>query len=285
MDTHTVSGTFKYLKWQDIYKTVKPYMSFPSSLSREGKPSSNIVFEVGPEEEVRDARHYSQGFNLDKNGFVFRKLPSSVTDFADSEQIERVLTHEYEGLIRQEVGDVSKICLYDWRIRGSDINEEGQAVEGAKKGGRTLPVAGFVHVDYSAKSALKYAKRVLDEEDVGGFLSRRFQILNIWRPINGPVQDSALALCDWTTLDTKKVITFDAVRKTHTGEFMLALYDPQRSWYYMSDQDNDDLVLFKNYDSREDVAQFVLHSPFMLPGLQPDRRHRRSIEFRFIVFV
>jgi hypothetical protein len=33
------------------------------------------------------------------------------------------------------------------------------------------------------------------------------------------------------------------------------LYEEDNKWYYMSNQENDEVAIFKNFDSKEDVAQ------------------------------
>ncbi|KAK5989641.1 Hydroxylase/desaturase CTB9 [Cladobotryum mycophilum] len=265
-DSHEVLASFNYLKWQDIYTTVKPYMTVPASISPADKPATNIIFERGPHQKVRDVRGSECDFNLTDNGFVYNKWQSCMTpaDFTNPEKIEKVLLPEFEELIRKEIEGAGQIFFFDWRVRRSDAKEDGK-IEGGTKGGRLQAAANFVHVDYSDNSAVKRAKASLlpgqDESPLRG----RFQIINVWRPIDGPVEDCPLAVCDWASVDTSKLIKFDTIRETYTGEYMLALYDPALSWCYMSHQTDDEVLLFKSYDSKEGVAKSQ-YTPPAKPG-------------------
>ncbi len=42
-------------------------------------------------------------------------------------------------------------------------------------------------------------------------LSRRFAIINVWRPIRGPLFDAPLALCDATSLATGDLVPQDLI--------------------------------------------------------------------------
>lgn len=59
-------------------------------------------------------------------------------------------------------------------------------------------------------------------------------------------------------------------------------------WYYMSEQDEEDVVLFKNYDSDKRVAApHCLHTAFNVPErmIVPGTPTRESIEVRALVFT
>lgn len=65
------------------------------------------------------------------------------------------------------------------------------------------PVQG-VHVDQTPASAAARVHRHLPAEDVDGLLAKRFQIINLWRPIRHAAYDFPLALCDYSTVDPHK---------------------------------------------------------------------------------
>lgn len=59
-------------------------------------------------------------------------------------------------------------------------------------------------------------------------------------------------------------------------------------WYYCSEQAEEDVLLFKNYDSATDVsARTVLHTAFDLPpeNVPPNAPTRESIEVRALIFT
>lgn len=78
---------------------------------------------------------------------------------------------------------------------------------------------------------------------------------SIWRPIDGPVKQWPLAVCDGSTVQTEKMIATDHVRRQYAGCTLYALSDPGMKWYYMKDQMDNEVLLFKNFDSRPNVAK------------------------------
>ena len=46
----------------------------------------------------------------------------------------------------------------------------------------------------------------------------------------------------------------DYVTQDCTGSTMYLLHDPQKKFYYMSRQSKDDVLNFKNFDSKKDVG-------------------------------
>jgi hypothetical protein len=57
-----------------------------------------------------------------------------------------------------------------------------------------------VHVDQTTASAVARVRRHLPPEDVEGLLQRRFQIVNLWRPIHHIALDWPVALCDFDSV-------------------------------------------------------------------------------------
>ena len=79
----------------------------------------------------------------------------------------------------------------------------------------------------------------------------------MWRPINGPVEDHPIALCDGRTVDTSKLVETDMIRGDYTGTLLYPLYEPRNTcrWYYLSTQGVEDVLLFKSFDSKEDSVK------------------------------
>lgn len=69
-----------------------------------------------------------------------------------------------------------------------------------------------VHVDQTTASAIARVHRHLPPSDAPELLKRRFQIVNLWRPISHAALDWPLALCDYTSIDPKKDLVPLALR-------------------------------------------------------------------------
>lgn len=77
---------------------------------------------------------------------------------------------------------------------------------------------------------------------------------SIWRPFNGPVLEWPLAICDGSSVDPNKLIETDHVRRQYAGCTLYALSDPKMRFYYMQNQEDNEVLLFKNFDSDPTVV-------------------------------
>jgi len=55
-----------------------------------------------------------------------------------------------------------------------------------------------------------------DEADE--LLKGRVQVINLWRPIRGPVRDTPLAMCDGTTVAAANLVASDLIYPNRRGE-------------------------------------------------------------------
>ncbi|OQE92599.1 hypothetical protein PENNAL_c0007G06411 [Penicillium nalgiovense] len=124
-------------------------------------------------------------------------------------------------------------------------------------------------------------------EEAHHLLSGRVQMINMWRPINGPVEDQPIAVCDGRTVDTSKLVETDMTRGDYTGTLLYPLYDPSniRKWYYLSRQGVEDVLLFKSFDSEKGSVKHTPHTSFTLSDTPNDARPRISVEVRALVFT
>jgi hypothetical protein len=148
-------------------------------------------------------------------------------------------------------------------------------------GGRTP--SRQVHNDHTVNSA---PRRVRDHlgADAEELLKHRFGVVNVWRPIRGPVLDSPLALCDARSFTNDDLIASDLVYKHVRGETSRVEYKPEHRWYYFSEQQRDEVLLIRVHDSEDDGrARLSFHTSFENP-LAQGAPPRESIEVRTLVF-
>lgn len=218
---------------------------------------------------IEDARGRESEFTLDRNGFALVKSPTAVADFYDTEEIKRVYYPEVEKLLRDKVG-ASRVFIFDHNVRN---------------GGRPdlPPPSRQVHNDHTVNSAPRRVRDHLGAE-AEELLKHRFGIVNVWRPIRGPVLDSPLALCDARTFTNDDLIASDLVYAHVRGETSRVEYKPVHRWYYFSEQQVDEALLIRIHDSADDGrARLSFHTSFentLTPGAPP----RESIEVRALVF-
>ena len=260
--THTVTATLHYLK-RGAEKPTRYVEAPPPGVSQWNG------IDDPHELEIQDARGREASFTLDRNGFALVRTPSAVRDFYDAAEVERVYYPEVEQLLRERAG-AARVFIFDHAVRNA-----------GKAGGREP--SRRVHNDHTVNSA---RRRVRDHlgADAPELLKHRFGIVNVWRPIRGPVLDSPLALCDAQTFTDADLIASDLVYSHVRGETSSVAYDPRHRWYYFSAMQPDEAVLIRVHDSAEDGrARLSFHTSFDNPlavGAPP----RQSIEVRTLVF-
>lgn len=218
---------------------------------------------------IEDGRGREQEFTLDRNGFALARAPSQVRDFYSDEDVKRTYYPEVERLLRDELG-ASRVFVFDHTVRNA-------ARSGAREPSRR------VHNDHTLNSA---PRRVHDHlgADAAELLKHRFGVVNVWRPIRGPVFDSPLALCDARTFSDDDLIASDLVYPHVRGETSNVEYKPGHRWFYFSEMQPDEAVLIRVHDSADDGrARLSFHTSFDNP-LASGAPPRESIEARCLVF-
>jgi hypothetical protein len=111
------------------------------------------------------------------------------------------------------------------------------------------------------------------------------QVINLWRPIRGPVRDAPLAMADGTTVAPEDLIASDLIYPNRSGETYSVKYNPNHRWFYFPEMTADEALLLKCYDSAADGrTRFGPHTAFVDPTTPPDTPPRESIEIRALVF-
>ena len=218
---------------------------------------------------IEDARGHEAEFTLDRNGFQLVQAPTQVGDFYSPEEVKRTYYPEVERLLLGKLG-ASRVFIFDHTVRNAGRADARQP-------------ARRVHNDHTVNSA---PRRVRDHlgADAPELLKHRFGIVNVWRPIRGPVLDSPLALCDARTFTDDDLIASDLVYPHVRGETSSVAYDPAHRWYYFSRMQRDEAVLIRVHDSADDGrARLSFHTSFENPAA-PGAPPRESIEVRALVF-
>ena len=220
---------------------------------------------------IEDARGREGEFTLDRNGFAIVKAPTAMAhdDFYSPETIRRVYYPEVEQLLKDKLG-ASRVFVFDHNVRNATIP------------GMPAP-SRQVHNDHTVNSAPRRVRDHLPEE-AEELLKHRFGVVNVWRPVRGPILDSPLALCDARSFTDADLIASDLVYAHVRGETSRVEYSPKHRWYYFSEQQTDEVLFIRVHDSANDGrARLSFHTSFENP-LTPGAPARESIEVRTLVF-
>jgi hypothetical protein len=239
------------------------------------EPKTNIR-NVGVEVPIRDARPILGEITLDRHGFELVRHRSAVRDFYDDDEVKRIYYPEAERLLKAATG-ASRVFVFDHMTRRRAISADGTG------DGRRQPVTR-VHVDHTARSGPQRVRDLLADE-AEELLQGRVQIVNVWRPIKGPLLDAPLAVCDAASVEPNDLVPSDLVYPHRVGETYSVTYRPSHRWFYFPNMRTDEALLLKCYDSKQDGrARFAPHTAFIDPNTPPDAPPRESIELRALVF-
>ena len=103
-----------------------------------------------------------------------------------------------------------------------------------------------VHVDQTTESAIARVHRHLPAEEAPELLKKRFQIINLWRPISHPADDWPLALCDFYSVNWEKdLIPVDLIYPDKVGQTFSVKYNPEHKWKYLRGMTPEEFVFIK----------------------------------------
>ncbi|CAF1145430.1 unnamed protein product [Adineta steineri] len=264
--------------------------------SSDGKREQNFITE-DVETTIHDIRGHESNTHIDITGFQALTSPSTVD--ADlilngtEEQVKEVYYGEVEQLLKRATG-ANHVVFFDHTIRKtrpgivSDTPSTRQPVL-------------RVHVDQTPISAHKRVQR-----HASNIPWKRFQIINVWRPLGNPVYDYPLAVADFRSVDVLKDLiptTLVYPPPTPNGETYSIIHSPQLKWHYWSKMTPDEVLLLKCYDSASrilstikesaaevdeallvDVAGLTPHTAFYDAQGAKEGPTRQSIEVRALVF-
>jgi len=243
------------------------------------EPPPGIPARTGKSEEhhvaIRDARPLIGWLSLDREGFVLLHHQTAVKNFYDEEEITSVYYPECERVIKEATG-AARVVAFDHIVRNAAMAAlEGSCIK--------IP-AKRVHNDYTAWSSPKRVRDLMGKE-AEELLQHRFAIINLWRPIRGPVLESPLTLCDALSLSEENLIPSDLLYPDRKGETYSITYNPNQRYYYFPMMEPNEPVLIRCFDSaRNGAARFSAHTGFDDPTSPPDAPPRESLEVRTVVF-
>jgi len=248
---------------------------------------------------VYDLRGQESKTHIDTTGFQALTSPSSISSdvllSGNDKEIEKIYYPEVEALLLKSTG-ASRVVFFDHTVRMPRVGEDGVSLPTERK-----PVL-FAHVDQTPVSAHKRVVRHVNPP----LPYKRFQLINVWRPIKNNVHDYPLAVCESGTVDVERDLEpTDLIYPppTPTGETYSLRYNKNQVWWYWNEMTPDEVLLLKCYDSasRElskvtrsgvdvlqdelrDVASVTPHTAFFDSEGAKKGIPRLSIEVRALVF-
>ena len=225
---------------------------------------------------IYNGRPIASKLNLDRQGFIFTKAKTAVSDFYNEKEVLSIYYPEMEKIVKEQTG-CDKVLVFDHTIR-IDNNTMADTREVRS------PVKN-VHNDFTRKSAPQRVRDLLPLAEAETRLKKRFGSINIWRPIVGPVETAPLTVCGWDTLQENDLIAAERRYHDRIGGVLHLTHNPAQKWYYFPQMEREEIVLLKCFDSLEDgTAKWTCHGSFQPPNPSPKAKPRQSIEVRTLYF-
>ncbi len=224
---------------------------------------------------IRDARQAAERFTLDTSGFELVPHPTAVRNFLDAEELRAVYYPEMQRLIAN-VSGAGRVHVFDHTVRTGD--------EDARQTLKLREPVKSVHNDYTEWSGPQRVRDFFPDE-ASELLQRRFAIVQVWRPINQPIERDPFAIADGRSIAEKDFIAAERRFPDRVGEIYQFEFNPQHRWYTYPHMRRDEALVFKVYDSAKDGrARWSMHTSFDDPHTRPGAGPRESIEIRAFAF-
>lgn len=234
----------------------------------EGHPQRNYG-EFKHEVTVHDIRGRESEFDINVNGFgIVKGVQSEEKEFTDDESIKAKYYPEVEKVLLDNVPGAKRVFLFDHTVRRSDPNAKRAPVNRA-------------HIDQTTKSAIARVHYHMGDE-APELLNGRYRLINVWRPLNGPVVATPLAYADSRSVPDDDIVGVEHRYPHRMGETAGVKYTEKGRWHYLSGMQNDERILLQCFDSKDGAR--TPHSAFVDPRTKPEWPGRESIEVRALVF-
>ncbi|KAI0107202.1 hypothetical protein GGR51DRAFT_571132 [Nemania sp. FL0031] len=236
--------------------------------------------------KVTDGRPIKNEFDINVHGFAYHtdhSITDEVLEILREDDKALVIRDYYplvEALVKEKTG-ASRVVIFDHTLRRRDP----ALTPGDNPNGKEQP-ASLVHCDQSPVGAIRRVYRHLGNE-ADKLLQGRAQIINVWRPLRGPVQEWPLATMDSRSLKELNIHPTNIFKYQYElqGQTVSITHSPDQRWYYLDQQQTNEVTFIKIWDNQDNAtAKLCAHCAFPHPKTPPNAPPRESMEVRCLVF-
>lgn len=249
--------------------------------SKDGKRISNFS-EASHCTKIHNIRTTTDPIGIDVSGFDLKTLPSKFAqDYRNFEDDDKIKTEYYPEVVTalKEATGGREVYIFDHTVRRRN---PGVPDDDPSK---RQPVA-LVHIDQTPYAAEQRVRRHLGDR-AESLLKKRYQLINVWRPIQNAAEDHPLAVASYKSIDAQRDLLPTKLvypAPTPAGETYNVLHNSGHKFYYTKAQTPEEITFIKCFDSDNTVAALTPHTAFTDPNTDPSAPLRQSIEVRCLVF-
>ncbi|MEM7237599.1 MAG: CmcJ/NvfI family oxidoreductase [Pseudomonadota bacterium] len=216
---------------------------------------------------VRDVRGGGVSTDFRSDSVAFLESVSEVPDFEAAAGWEEAYNCELSALLTRETG-AKEAIVFDHTVRVDD-----------PKSGRKP--ARNVHSDYSPSGAHQRLRDLLDEETAAQWEQGHFAFINVWRPVENPINSAPLGFVRPASVAPEDWVMIKLIYPDRIGQIMGLVGNPDHEWLYMSKMTPNEVAFFNIYDNRGLAS--VAHSAMDMVEDSSVTVPRKSIESRTLV--
>ena len=227
---------------------------------------------------VHNARLLDPAPTLDSHGFHLATAPTTL-DLLDNDVVRNEFYRECRDLLKRVTGcDEVRGGGHEYRNGfGGETGPRGVKPTPNGSGGA---YAQGIHADMSPAVEGGFRRIVPDE--------RHFESINIWRSaIPETVRLMPLAVCDMRSVRIDDIVFGDGQNTGNIKQYTKVvdqrlIHGPHQRWYYFPDMTPEEVLLFRQYDTRQEVLNLrtVFHTAVADPNTPVDAPMRSTIEVR-----
>ena len=207
--------------------------------------------------------------DIARNGLTFSAYQADVSDYAD----EAAVKASYETAIApllHELTDAREVFVQSHQTR----TENPKTFLGA--------YSRYVHCDYPMTPSPERETNVLKARGSAHADAENLDYawFNIWAPIDRPAEQNQLTVIDASSLAEEDFQEYYFTPQATGGYAAIPTWNADHRFYYVSNMQPGEAIVFKQYDSRPGMPKVCPHTAFYDPAVGQNHAGRRSVEFR-----
>ncbi|HAK53289.1 MAG TPA: hypothetical protein DCM54_15515 [Gammaproteobacteria bacterium] len=241
----------------------------PRIFNRESRHANTSRHDV----VIHNARLQEEEYDLDDCGYILVNHKTAVSEFRNKEVVAQQYFPEMQEVILELTGAHTALPFSFYQVRSKRPDNFFDAY------------SLYMHCDFSPDTWLQLAQSIVqtsgteeqypeDEWD--------FALYNLWRPIERPVEKDPLVLIDARTIEREDIVNYLAIEEGTNALAAIPLFNKNQKYCYFPNMTPDEVLVFKQLDSRIDKSLVCPHTSFIDPSAAADAGERESIDIRFM---
>ena len=222
---------------------------------------------------IHNARLEKDHYDLDSCGYMLINHKTQITEFRDKEVVAKQYFPEMREVILEltKAHDAFVFPFYQVRSRRPDNFFDAYSL--------------YMHCDFSPDTWLQFAQSIIKDSGAKDEFPPEkwdFALYNFWRPIGQAVEKDPLVLIDARTMERQDIINYRLIEDGDKAQAAVPLFNKNQRYCYFPNMELDEVLVFKQLDSRAEKSLVCPHTSFIDPNAAADAAERESIDIRFM---